>query len=78
VHLSGDFASTAPLDTLFGMIPVTIADFAERARQLEALARPTPEDTPFFNHCMKLAKSMGMTWEQALEYVVQCRNGTKK
>ncbi|HEY6376803.1 MAG TPA: hypothetical protein VIX90_14880 [Edaphobacter sp.] len=46
------------------MIAETVADFAERARQLEALARPTPEDAPFFNHCMGLAKSMGLTWEQ--------------
>ena len=74
----GDFPFTVRVTTLFGMIPQTVADFAERARQLEALARPTPEDTPFFNHCMGLAKSMGMTWEQALQYVVECRNGIRK
>jgi hypothetical protein len=78
MHLLGYFLSTEWLNTLFDMIPETIADFAERARQLEALARPTPEDTPFFNHCMGLAKSMGLTWEQALEYVVACRDGIKK
>ena len=78
IHLLGDFPFAVRLTTLFGMIPQTVADFAERARQLEALARPTPEDTPFFNHCMGLAKSMGMTWEQALQYVVECRNGIKK
>jgi hypothetical protein len=74
----GDFPDTAHINTLFGMIAETVADFANRARQLEALARPTPEDTPFFNHCMGLAKSMGMTWEQALEYVVECRTGIRK
>jgi len=78
IHLLGDLPIEAHLNTLFDMIPQTIADFAERARQLEALARPTPEDTPFFNHCMALAKSMGMTWEQALRYVVECRNGIKR
>lgn len=68
----------AHLNTLFGMLAENVVDFAERARQLEELARPTPEDTPFFNHCMRLAKSMGMRWDEALEYVVECRNGIKK
>ncbi len=36
--------------------------------ELFARACPTKEDTPFFNHCMSLAKDMGMTWEEGLRY----------
>ncbi|MDE3103933.1 MAG: hypothetical protein KGK08_02045 [Acidobacteriota bacterium] len=43
--------------------------------QLLAQACPTQEDTPFFNHCMALAKDRGLTWEEALEYTVEMRNG---
>jgi hypothetical protein len=57
------------------MLAQTVADFANRARQIEALACPKPEDTPFFNHCMNIAKSRGMTWGQGLEYVIKCREG---
>jgi hypothetical protein len=57
------------------MLAQTVADFTNRARQIEALACPKPEDAPFFNHCMSIAKSRGMTWDQGLEYVIKCREG---
>ncbi len=36
-------------------------------------ACPTRADVPFFNHCMHLARSMGMTWEEGLRYVIEQR-----
>jgi len=44
--------------------------------QLLKAACPTPEDTPFFNHCMTLAKAQGMSWVEGLHYVIHCRNET--
>lgn len=41
--------------------------------QLLTAACPTEEDTPFFNHCMKLAREQGLEWEQALEFTVGMR-----
>ncbi len=41
--------------------------------ELFKLACPTQEDTPFFNHCMRLAKSRGLSWEEALEYTIEMR-----
>ena len=38
-------------------------------------ACPSEADVPFFNHCMRLARSMGMSWDEALRYVVEQRNG---
>jgi hypothetical protein len=37
------------------------------------LACPTKEDTPFFNHCMTIAKERGLTWEEGLEYTIEMR-----
>ena len=36
-------------------------------------ACPTPADVPFFNHCMHLARGMGMSWEEGLRYVIEQR-----
>jgi hypothetical protein len=36
-------------------------------------ACPTKEDTPFFNHCMSIAKARGMSWKEALEYTIEMR-----
>ncbi|CAN5556763.1 hypothetical protein BH10ACI4_BH10ACI4_37910 [soil metagenome] len=41
--------------------------------ELLALACPAKEDTPFFNHCMAIAKERGLSWEQALEYTIEMR-----
>ncbi len=41
--------------------------------ELFALACPSREDAPFFNHCMSLAKDMGMTWEEGLRYTIEMR-----
>jgi hypothetical protein len=41
--------------------------------ELLAEACPSKEDTPFFNHCMALAKARGLSWEEALEYTVEMR-----
>ncbi len=38
-------------------------------------ACPTAADVPFFNHCMRLARNMGMSWEEGLQYVIEQRNG---
>jgi hypothetical protein len=45
--------------------------------ELFARACPTKEDTPFFNHCMSLAKDMGMTWEEALRYTIEMRQNDR-
>lgn len=50
----------------------TISEF-ERTRDLLDLACPTKEDAPFFNHCMGLAKEMGMGWEEGLRYTIEQR-----
>ena len=42
---------------------------------LIARACPTPEDVPFFNHCMTLARERGMTWEEGLRYAAEQRDG---
>jgi hypothetical protein len=39
--------------------------------ELFAKACPTKEDTPFFNHCMSIAKARGMSWKEALEYTIE-------
>jgi hypothetical protein len=41
--------------------------------ELFARACPTKEDTPFFNHCMSIAKARGMSWKEALEYTIEMR-----
>ena len=41
--------------------------------ELLAQACPSKEDTPFFNHCMALAKARGLSWEEALEYTIEMR-----
>jgi hypothetical protein len=41
--------------------------------ELFALACPSREDAPFFNHCMSLAKDMQMTWEEGLRYTIEMR-----
>jgi hypothetical protein len=41
--------------------------------ELFAKACPTKEDTPFFNHCMSIAKARGMSWKEALEYTIEMR-----
>ena len=58
---------------MLGMLAETIADCTERSHTLLALACPAKEDTPFFNHCMALAKAQGMTWDEGLDYVIRCR-----
>ena len=50
-------------------------EISQHVRDLLAAACPTPEDTPFFNHCMTLAKAQGLSWTEGLEYVIQCRRG---
>ena len=49
----------------------------DETREVTLLERacPTPADAPFFNHCMNLARSMGMSWEEGLRYVIEQRNG---
>ena len=47
----------------------------EATRHLMDLACPTKEDAPFFNHCMRLAKEMGMSWEEGLRYTIEQRRG---
>lgn len=37
------------------------------------LACPTKEDVPFFNHCMRLAKERGMSWEEGLRHTIEQR-----
>ncbi len=41
--------------------------------ELMKQACPTAADVPFFNHCMHLARSMGMNWEEGLNYVIEQR-----
>lgn len=41
--------------------------------ELLAKACPSKEDTPFFNHCMALAKAKGLNWEEALTYTIEMR-----
>jgi hypothetical protein len=41
--------------------------------ELFSQACPSKEDTPFFNHCMAIAKARGLNWEEALEYTVEMR-----
>lgn len=38
-------------------------------------ACPTRVDVPFFNYCMRLARGMGMSWEEGLRYVIEQRKG---
>jgi len=38
-------------------------------------ACPSAEDVPFFNHCMRLAREQGMTWEQGVQYAIEQRRG---
>ncbi len=45
--------------------------------ELFAQACPTREDAPFFNHCMSLAKDMGMSWEEALRYTIEMRQADR-
>ena len=40
---------------------------------LIARACPTPEDVPFFNHCMTLAREQGMSWDEGLRYTIRQR-----
>ncbi len=54
-------------------LPMTTEELTEKQRRLYEEACPAPEDTPFFNHCMTLAKAQGMSWTEGLEFVVQCR-----
>lgn len=54
----------------------TPEEFTAQAHRLLEAACPTKEDTPFFNHCMALARAQGMSWMEGLEYVIQCRRGT--
>lgn len=41
--------------------------------ELVARACPTPEDVPFFNHCMNIARDRGMSWEDGLRYTIEQR-----
>ena len=41
--------------------------------ELMKQACPTAADAPFFNHCMHLARGMGMNWEEGLHYVIEQR-----
>jgi hypothetical protein len=50
-------------------------EMLEQQRRLYTEACPRPEDTPFFNHCMALAKAQGLSWMEGLEFVVRCRRG---
>lgn len=45
---------------------------ADHSKLMEE-ACPTPADVPFFNHCMHLARGMGMSWEEGLRYVIEQR-----
>ena len=45
----------------------------EATRHLLDLACPAKEDAPFFNHCMRLAREMGMSWEEGLRYTIEQR-----
>lgn len=40
---------------------------------LVARACPAPEDVPFFNHYMTIARERGMTWEEGLRYTIEQR-----
>jgi hypothetical protein len=51
------------------------ATYAPAGSELMQRACPSPEDVPFFNHFMSLAKEMGMSWREALEYVIAQREG---
>lgn len=50
----------------------------EMTRALLDLACPTKEDAPFFNHCMRLAKEMGMSWEEGLRYTIEQRRAGRR
>ena len=45
----------------------------DASQDLMNLACPTKEDAPFFNHCMRLAKEMGMSWKEGLRYTIEQR-----
>ena len=47
--------------------------FTLDTKTLFQLACPAEEDTPFFNHCMRLAREMGLSWEEALKYTIEMR-----
>jgi hypothetical protein len=47
--------------------------FSLQDNELLYLACPSREDVPFFNHCMRLAKSRGMSWRDGLEYIIAQR-----
>lgn len=51
----------------------TIADFAKRKRQLEALACPSTGYIPFFNRYIPTVTMPGSTYKHALEHVIRVR-----
>lgn len=50
----------------------------ETTRELMDQACPTKEDVPFFNHCMRLAKEVGMNWEEGLRYTIEQRRAMER
>ena len=51
----------------------SVTGLAHDVTDLLSRACPNPEDVPFFNHCMTLARDQGMSWEEGLRYAIQQR-----
>ena len=47
-----------------------LTGLAHDVADLLSRACPNPEDVPFFNQCMTLARDRGMTWEEGLRYAI--------
>lgn len=56
-----------------GVSDMTHEDNKVDSAKLMEEACPTIADVPFFNHCMHLARGMGMSWVEGLRYVIEQR-----
>ena len=61
---------TLIFEDLAGLPPV---EFSKRAADLLQKACPEKADEPFFNRNMVMAKALGLTWVEGLQYVIQRR-----
>ena len=52
-----------------------VAEFIVQRKQLEALACPADSETPFFNEHMEIANQHGMSFGDALEFIIRMRHG---
>ena len=50
-------------------------DLTRRVQELQRQACPDKESEAFYNRNMQLAKGMGMTWVQGLQFVISQRKG---